>query len=196
MPILTWTLQQHCPKYAIQAEWADWGRLRNPPKTLSEKIKVSLELYECDLLFVHRDAEKEPRESRIAEISRALAEATQDTQLPPAVCVIPVRMQEAWLLFDETALRSASGNPNGKHSLKLPPISKVERLPDPKAVLHNLIRTASGLSGRRLQQLRVHFRAQRVSELTTGFAPLRKLSAFKAFEEELLQVARKCSWAS
>lgn len=72
MPILTWALQQHCAESAIQAEWVDWGRLRNPPKTLSEKIRVALELYECDLLFVHRDAEKEPREARVAEINTTI----------------------------------------------------------------------------------------------------------------------------
>ncbi|MGH9837242.1 MAG: hypothetical protein ACREEM_00485 [Blastocatellia bacterium] len=196
MPILTWTLQQHCPELAIQAEWVDWGRLRNPPRTLSEKIRVALELYECDLLFVHRDAEKEPRDSRVAEIRRALAEAMEDILIPPAVCVIPVRMQEAWLLFDEAALRNASGNPNGKQSLKLPPINKIESLPDPKADLYKLIRKASGLSGRRLQQLRVSFCAQRVPEFIVSFARLRKLPAFKAFEGDLVQVARKHDWVS
>ena len=57
LPILSWLLIEHRVLCPIQAEWADLGRLRNPPKTLASRIEWSLDLYPCDMLFVHRDAE-------------------------------------------------------------------------------------------------------------------------------------------
>ncbi|MHC5830744.1 MAG: hypothetical protein ACYT04_86055, partial [Nostoc sp.] len=108
---------------AIQSNWADLRRLPKPPKKLLPRIINSLELYPCNLLFIHRDAEREPREKRITEILEALQEAVKKSVVvPPHVCVIPVRMQEAWLLFDEAALRKAAGNPSGRQPLQLPDI--------------------------------------------------------------------------
>ena len=75
IPVLSWLFYQHCPDYAIQPEWAELSRLPGPPKKLSEQIKTSVELYPCDLLFVHRDAEGMSREERVSEIRQALAEA-------------------------------------------------------------------------------------------------------------------------
>lgn len=71
LPILNWLLQQHLPQYAIQEQWADLSRLPKPPNSLSERIKMSIDLYPCDLLFIHRDAEKQKREQRINEIEEA-----------------------------------------------------------------------------------------------------------------------------
>ncbi|MGH9764618.1 MAG: hypothetical protein ACREDR_41175 [Blastocatellia bacterium] len=108
IPILNWLLLQYHPGIPIQAEWADLRRLAARPRGLSERIRQSIDLYPCDILFVHRDAERETRESRVAEINTAI----QDIRgLPDSIRVVPVRMQEAWLLFDEPAIRSAAGNP-------------------------------------------------------------------------------------
>lgn len=194
LPILTWLLQEHCAEYAIQAEWADLRRLPRPPRGLANRIKVALELYDCDLLFVHRDAERDPHAVRVGEIRRALAEVAHCLSLPPAVCVIPVRMQEAWLLFDEFALRQAAGNPHGRQELKLPSLSKVESLADPKKVLHDLLRSASGRTGRRLAQLGVSTCAQRVPQFIKDFSPLRRLPAFNELERELVQTAEANHW--
>jgi len=92
-------------------------------------------------------------------------------------------MLEAWLLFDRAAIRRAAGNPNGAMPLELPELSRVEELPDPKAVLHSLLQEASGLKGRRLNNLRVPVR--RVAALIDGFAPLRRLSAFQRLEKDV-----------
>ncbi len=47
------------------------------------------------MLFIQRDAEKNELEKRLTEIKTFL----QDTEHPlPTVCVVPVRMTEAWLL--------------------------------------------------------------------------------------------------
>lgn len=148
MPMLDWLLCQHCPEYAMESAWADLGRLRQPPKSLSDKIKVTLDLYPCALLFIHRDAERVDFDSRHAEILKAL----EGLEAPPVICVIPVRMQEAWLLFDESAIRRAAGNPNGRNDLNLPEARSVESIPDPKELLFNIIRESSGLHGARLKK--------------------------------------------
>src|SRR6266545_2388637 len=60
LPVLTWLLRQHSQR-PFQPQWADLLYLRQPPRTLEDKIITALELYPCDLLFVHRDAEPSPR---------------------------------------------------------------------------------------------------------------------------------------
>lgn len=60
LPILEWLLREHHVSYALQPVWADLGRLPRPPKSLSDRISDTIALYPCDLLFVHRDAEKAP----------------------------------------------------------------------------------------------------------------------------------------
>jgi hypothetical protein len=103
-------------------------------------------------------------------------------------------MQEAWLLFNEAAVRSAAGNPRGNQLLQIPNISRVEQLPNPKEILHQLLRDASGLTGRRLKQFSVYERVHRVAELIDDFSPLRPLSAFQALEAEIQQVIQEHNW--
>lgn len=195
MPHLTWLLQQRLPSYAIQAEMAELWTLppSKRPKGLTERIKKTLELYRCDLLFIHRDAEREARQVRVGEIRNALTEAAQ-VALPPTICVIPVRMQEAWLLFDENAIRYAAENPNGKMPLLLPPLSGIENRPDPKQDLHEVLRTASGLRSHRLRSFSESKASYRVSEYTDDFAPLRVVSAFRALEADVDEEARRQGW--
>lgn len=195
IPILSWLLYQHCPKYAIQPEWADLGRLPRPPRKedIPKRIIKSVELYPCDLLFVHRDAERMSREERTSEIRQALAKIAH----PPAVCVVPVRMTEAWLLFDEMAVRKAARNPNGNQPLELPVMNEIESLPDPKKMLHDLLRAASGhVSRRRLNRLSVGKLAFRVTQFTSSFMPLLELAAFRNLEEELLEIIADRNWNS
>lgn len=184
VPLLTWVLRQNLPHCAIQPQWADLRHLRRPPKNLAEKIIACMKLYDFDLLFVHRDAEAQPRELRVAEIQAAVAEAGVGPR-PVACCVVPVRMQEAWFLFDEDAIRKASGNPCGRILLGMPPLSSVERELDPKSLLHRLLREASGLSARRKRRLKVAQRVHRVPVFIEDFSPLRGLSAFNALEADI-----------
>ena len=101
MPILTWLLRAQGLKRAIQPEWADLRYLPRPPRRLPARIDRALELYPCDLLFVHRDAEATSPAVRSVEILSAIETIIQQqVSVPPYVCVVPVRMQEAWLLFD------------------------------------------------------------------------------------------------
>ena len=92
------------------------------------------------------------------------------------------------------AYRSAAGNPHGRASLVLPPLNTLEQLPDAKRVLYDLLREASGLTGRRRKQFRVRTRARRVAEFVNDFSPLRTLCAFRKLEADVRQVADAHGW--
>ncbi len=193
LPILTWLLRQSYGAIPIQAEFADLSRLPHPPKKLSERINRSVELYPCELLFVHRDAESASIEERDAEICEALEESSVEG-LVRVVCVVPVRMQEAWLLIDEAALRKAAGNPNGTQPLDMPDVQKLEELADPKQLLCELLRQASGLQGRRLERFNWRSGAHRVAEMIGDFSILHRLAAFQRLAAEVKQVATAGEW--
>jgi hypothetical protein len=137
--------------------------------------------------------EREPLEVRVVEIQSALASITGLSPVP-AVCVVPVRMLEAWLLFDEHAIRLAAGNPNGRLSLTLPPPPRMETLPDPKQVLQNAFLTASGLSGRRRKHFATAQAVRRLGDVITDFSPLRLLSAFDRLEREIQAIVQANGW--
>jgi hypothetical protein len=185
IPILTWLLEKELGiDYVIQPEWADFSSLPRPPRSLVEKINLALDLYPTgDLLFIHRDAEKEPRENRLKEINCALLEANINEL--PVVCVIPVRMLEAWLLFDEVAIRKAAGNPNGRCEIPLPALNKVEDLPDPKDKLLESLKKASELKGRQLKKFNSREKIHRLANVINDFSPLHQLSAFQELKREL-----------
>lgn len=185
IPILTWILHKNGDVKKVQSEWADLSRLPEPPKVLCDRILRAIDLFPCDLLFIHRDAEKEEMETRYMEIQQAINEAASDGFHTPAVCVVPVKMTESWLLFDETAIRYAAGNPNGKQALHLPELTQIENIPNPKDVLFDLLKEASGLTGRRLKKFTPGEARVRISELITDFSPLRKLKAFQHLENNI-----------
>lgn len=190
LPILTWALREKGGVMRIREEWADLRRLPNPPKTLRDRILIAIDLFPCDLLFIHRDAEGEDPKTRYKEIGNAIREATKRGFQAPAVCVVPVRMTEAWLLFDELAIRLAAGNPNGRIPLSIPELSVIEQIRDPKNTLFNLLREASGLSGRRLKTFDMAESRIRITELIADFSPLRKLSAFQRLEQDISSLKR------
>jgi hypothetical protein len=133
-------------------------------------------------LFVHRDADRVGHDSRKEEITRGLDEAEIDVA---SVCVVPVRMTETWLLIDEYAIRAAAGQPRGRVVLNLPQLRRLEEEAYPKAALHQALRDASELRGRRLRDFPVKQRVRRVAELIGDYGALRGLSAFRALEQEV-----------
>jgi hypothetical protein len=189
IPVVTWLLQQHTP-LPVASTWADLGFLLARPTSLQERVRMSLRYYPAPILFVHRDAETATRQDRVDEIERALS----GLRVGQYVCVVPIKMQEAWFLFDETAIRRAAGNPNGRDPLYLPTVRDLERIDDPKNLLFEALRAASGLGPRRLARFNVRQAAHRLAELIDDYSPLRELSAFAAFESDvqvtLAQVAR------
>ena len=192
LPILSWLLQDFCGSLPIQPALADLRRLRSPPKSLVERIERSIELYPCDLLFVHRDAEGAAFEDRLAEITAALNGSVATSK--PAVCIVPVRMSEAWLLIDESAIRHAAGNPRGSVPLALPRPHRLEQLPDPKRVLYETMRRASGLRGRRLASFNRRLHRYRVADWIDDFSLLYRLSAFRRLSTDLKQVVTSNGW--
>lgn len=193
LPILTWLLRSNGVAMPIQSEWADLGRLRLPEKpSLSDKIHISLDYYPCDLLFVHRDAETEARSKRIEEIEIALS--ALDGLKQPVVCVVPVRMMETWLLFDEAAIKWAAGNSRFREKLELPTLRRLEEVANPKEILHTLLREASGLSKRRLRHFSVQTSVRRLAEYLADFSPLRQLSAFRSLEMDVRSMVVEKQW--
>lgn len=186
--ILNWLLRSHLPNHAIQATWADLSKLPKPPKPLAERIKTSVELYPCDVLFIHRDSDNQGIEQRLQEIDRAvdsLGEALGIGIIP----VIPVRMMEAWLLFNEDAIRRAASKPGGRERLDLPSVRQAENIADPKQLLHAALSKASGCTGRRLKKFRPGEQVQRLAGLIEDFSALRQLSAFQRLDAQIRDLA-------
>jgi hypothetical protein len=194
LPILSWLLREHRVMYPIQPEWADLGMLPNPPKDLSSKIELSIDLYPCDLLFVHRDAEKLSYIQRKDEIISALSNIKPSHS--PSICVVPVRMTEAWLLINEAAIRRAAGNANGQKQLELPNPLLLEQHNDPKRLLYDFLKDASERKGRRLSNFPFGQSALLVAEYIDDFSPLRNLSAFRSLESDLEEIISKNQWAN
>ncbi len=169
IPILDWLLDQADIPY--QGEFAD--HLPSLANGLRPRVLAARRLYPCDLVFVHRDGESQGFQARLAEIQRELAGLSG-----PYTPVVPVRMTEAWLLSSETAIRQAAGNPNGKMPLSLPAWQEWDQKPDPKQILFDALRCASGFQGRRLRKFREQAVRHRVAELTANFHALERLPAF------------------
>jgi hypothetical protein len=176
VPILNWCHRQ-CSNSPADIQWVDSTRI---PLRSRRDLAAVVDLYPCEILFIHRDAEAQPALDRRVEIA-SLAGVVN----VPYVPVIPIRMTEAWLLFDEQAIRSAVGNPNGTVDLRLPAAVALEDLPDPKQVLHTALTTASELNRRRRSSFRPHERVQQIPNYIEDFSPLRALSAFRRLESDL-----------
>jgi hypothetical protein len=166
---------------------AEFGLLRNPPKSLKNRIIKALDLYpDIELIFIHRDAERQTIEMRVGEINENIDKASMVLKEEFSfVKIIPIRMTETWLLIEENAIKRASGNPNSKINLKLPSINKLEQIPNPKALLIDLIKQSSSLSGRRLASLNIHHCISLIPQFIDDFSPLLKLSSIKVLKEQI-----------
>lgn len=185
IPAIRWLLIDAYPHAAFNFEVANITRFTNRRPTLEQKICLALEFFPCDLLFIHRDAEKQPPEDRKAEIQSAIESA--ECQVSPHISVIPVRMSEAWLLIDEASIRTAAGNPNGTVNLSLPSLKELEKIPDPKSVLLGLLEEATELSKRRRKKFNAHRAIHHLAEIIPDYSRLRTLTAFSALEEEIIR---------
>ncbi|MFO7655742.1 MAG: hypothetical protein R6W78_01635 [Bacteroidales bacterium] len=188
LPIIDFLLKSIVPDEDIIGERADLARLPKPPKRLEEKILTALELYEPDYIFIHRDAEKMLLSERDNEIEIAIQKVRAKTAATnPFFKLIPIKMTEAWLLIDEKAIKHASGNPNSRIRLDMPSIKNLEKISNPKRILEQLIKSASGLSGRRLQSLNLRMHIQLVSMYIDDFSVLEGLVAYKHFKTQVIR---------
>ena len=102
MAVIDWLFEQHrqAAPMTVLSQFADIREGRHPSRRLVDRLKHAIGRFPCDILFIHRDAERESRESRQVEIDEAIA------QLPTAIehwiPIISVRMTEAWLLMKWT----------------------------------------------------------------------------------------------
>ena len=151
---------------------------------LKSRIESALELFPCDFLFVHRDNEGVGLSVRQREIEKSWPINQQTTAL---ICVIPVRMTEAWLITNEKPIKLAVSNPNGTEVLDLPAARDIESLPNPKAILFAALKTATGWNARHKARFDAHQFRHRVSELTDDLAPLRMFASFKHLEAQVKQ---------
>lgn len=158
---------------------------------LDRRLEYALRVdSEYSILLIHRDSEGQSREQRLQEISRAIRRHSQSR---PCVPIIPVRMTEAWLLLDEAAIRKVAGRPSGREPLDLPSPARAEAVADPKSLLREALRRASGFSGRRLRKLDRDFTQHRriLLETLDRQGPVRQLQSWRAFEESVATVARQ-----
>ena len=179
VPLIELLFSEHTNR-AYQVNCADG--LPPAASGLKARIEAALALFPCDILFVHRDAERMSPSVRQREIESSWPNSLPKTVL---ICVIPVRMTEAWLIASELPIRSAVGNPNGVEPLGLPAIKDIESLPDPKELLFAALKTASGRSTSRKRRFNPHLYRHRVSELTGDLAPMRQLPSFRHLETQV-----------
>jgi hypothetical protein len=191
LPPIKWLLRRTFSQIPINGEWAEISRFHYFPQSLAERICITIEVYHPDILFIHRDAEAQDPNFRYEEISRAIAEVRRkspDISIPH-ICVVPIRMTEAWLLFDEQAIRKAAGNPRGRIPLELPPIIRLETIPDPKGLLFSRLYSASELTGRKRERFDLKKCRYLVAEYIEDYSPLFALSAFKRLHEDIKHLA-------
>lgn len=181
---LTWLLERHT-SYALQLRFIAGGG-----RTLPERIADAIVRYPCNLLCIHRDADAAGYDARTSKIHTAVAVAGLDTETLP-VAVVPVRTMEAWLLFDEAALRFAAGNPKGRTALPLPQLHEVEALADPKQLLHATLRLAAG---KRLLRQSAADRLQSITRQIRTFAPLLCLPAFRRLDHDIADIVARHHW--
>jgi hypothetical protein len=181
MPILEWTLYQHFPvdRWTIGGEVVQTERL--PPGRVTglvNRIRTAVDVYGCNILFVHRDEDGQTITHRQTEVEQAVHEAGLLSGVYP-IAVIPVRMTEAWLLIDELAIRRAAGFAAGRVPLNLP------------AILRDAIKVASGQSGRKLASLRFTEIRAAITDHLSDLNLLRALPSFRHFESAVAMTARE-----
>ncbi len=133
----------------------------------------------CQIFVIHADADGDPGRAREERVDPGVAEARRrladvggsnalDTHL---IACVPIQMIEAWMLSDQKPFREAFGR---DVSVELP--KDPEGLSDPKHELDALI---SRLRRKRPLGLYESF------GVNVGLEALRRLSAFRIFEQEL-----------
>ncbi|GCD98968.1 DUF4276 family protein [Embleya hyalina] len=181
--------------YELLVTVPNFDRLRESTgRAVADKLRVARRLDDAhyDIALIHRDADNVQPLHRCQEISAAV---TQEWPGLAHVPIIPVRMLEAWLLVDETAIREVSGNPNGRAVLNLPKPAKVETESDPKQRLKDAIATASGVKGRELKKLQARFpqNRRRLLQMLDRKGPIRRLTSWQAFVADLQRALEKAS---
>lgn len=175
-----------CGATEVQSVAPDLSRLPDHVgHAVVDKLRVALKLEpNVNLVFIHRDADSIDPLPRHEEIRKAVEALSAIT---PYVAIVPVQATEAWLLVDEQAIRQTADNPNGQIPLDLPKPTAVEKLHDPKQKLWELLRSASGLSGRKLERFNKTLKVRRrlLLQRLDPDGSLREVSAWKRLVGDL-----------
>ncbi len=174
MPVVQWAIHRIDPTVEILEP--DFRKRRGPAAEVLEGPESG-----AMMVYVHRDSESASLEERMLEFD--------GVDRADVVPVVPVRMSEAWILFDGAAIAQAAGRPSVEVSV--PSMSEVEGLANPKQLLEHLLHTAAGSpTGRRNKLFRRSMidRRVNVASLIRDFSPLEQLSAFRRFQEKLAEV--------
>jgi Domain of unknown function (DUF4276) len=134
-----------------------------------------------DILLVHRDG------GRISDRVRTTLRSLD------AVPVVPVREMEAWLIVDPEAFAKATGHPTSRLPADLPRPREIERVPDPKQIMHNIW---ISLLGREPQGGRVGH-LEEILEIVAGNVRLERLLQLRSFIEfirDLRSALEKMGW--
>ena len=132
------------------------------------------------LIFLHRDSESLTLDERLGEF--------EPVERQDVVPVVPVRMSEAWLLFDSSAIARAAGSRTPQ--VAVPPVGQLENIVNPKELLDDLLFRAAGApTGRRGRNFRRSIARRRVSvaDHIEDYGPLENLAAFRRFQDSLAQ---------
>lgn len=186
MNVVKWLLDDIYPELPNIGTHANFSILLNPPKTseVQNRINFAKEYYPFDILIYHRDAESidiNIISQRIQEIKNQVLDGNKDL----IVCVVPVKMMETWLLINEEAIKKAAGNRAYKGNMNLPNCNRLEKIQDPKQLLHSILKETSGLKNRRLNKFNVYEAVHLVAENIENFSVLRELNSFLIFEKDL-----------
>lgn len=132
------------------------------------------------LIFLHRDSESLTLDERLGEFG--------PVERQDVVPVVPVRMSEAWLLFDSSAIARAAGS--RETQVAVPHTGQLENIPNPKGLLDNLLYQAAGApTGRHGRNFKRSIASRRVSvaDYIEDYSPLENLAAFRRFQDSLAQ---------
>ena len=164
VPIIEWAIHRLDPQVEILEP--EFSKRRGG-------VREFLRTYCTDtmLIFLHRDSENQTLRQRLTEF-----ELIGRNDVVP---VVPVRMSEAWLLFDSVAITQASGSSGD--GVAVPRISDLEALANPKKHLDSLLITAAGNpSGRRGRNFRrsIIERRASVASFISDYSPLERPTGF------------------
>lgn len=190
LKIIKWSLDNLYPKLPNEGNFADFRSLPDPPKGIENKVISAKKYFPFDILFIHRDAETISSKSinqRVDEIRKEL----NPKDFENAICLVPIKMMETWLLIDLEAIKRAAGNRNYRGKLDIPELKNLENEQQPKKLLHELLKESSGLKGRNLKKFNTDKAVHLVAENIDDFSALRNLFAFQEFEKRLKGVVNK-----
>ncbi|MFA5328146.1 MAG: hypothetical protein WC384_10165 [Prolixibacteraceae bacterium] len=188
LKIIKWLLDDLYPQLPCEGSFADFRRIPDPPKGLSKKVKTAKLYFPYNILFVHRDAESTTNVKIMDQRRQEIREQLDEVDRGKTICVVPIKMMETWLLINADAIKKAAGNRNYRGDVNLPSVKNLERENQPKDILHLLLKNASGLKNRGLKTFNVDQKVHLVADYIEDFSPLRSLTAFQTFEEDLKEV--------